>query len=247
IKKVIFRPSDLMWDSDINPEGLSIQLDKDFGGGFSGFFNTGVWMLDEDSSDTSDRFMTVVQPGFQYKWGRAKLGVAVASYFIDNIEDTILNNGGDSSGSYNTIEGSGLKYKYNVISPGVKLEVKEPFGDPVIQKIKLFGDFVHNPDPSDEENGWLGGVEFKIGGPLKIFDKEWKLAYLHRRLEKDAWLDIFPDSDAYSGHTDVKGHEIKIGYPLGKNTSLGFDYYLMERIQGQGRRHVFQADWMMEF
>lgn len=71
--------------------------------------------------------------------------------------------------------------------------------------------------------------------------------YIDRHLEKDAWIDIFPDSDAYSGHTDVKGHELAFTYGVGKNVTLGIDYYYMERIKGTGRRHLLQVDWKLKF
>ena len=71
--------------------------------------------------------------------------------------------------------------------------------------------------------------------------------YIDRHLKKDAWIDIFPDSDAYSGHTDVKGHELAFTYGVGKNVTLGIDYYYMERIKGTGRRHLLQVDWKLKF
>jgi len=103
---------------------------------------------------------------------------------------------------------------------------------------------VHNPDPSEENNGYLFGIKF---GAEKIKRGRWQAKYMYRHLEKDAWIDIFPDSDAYSGHTDVKGHEVTFTYGIGKNVALGIDYYYMERIKGTGRRHLLQIDWKIKF
>ncbi len=248
IKSEIFRPSDLLWDSDLHPEGLTIALAKKMND-VKLFANTGVWILGENSSDTSDPMMVVFQPGFEAKMGKAKLAMGVAGYFFNSVKGDRLSNGGDTSGSYNSLDsGNHLKYDYNAVSPSFKLSVKEPFGGSVIETMKFYGDYVHNPDPSEDNNGGLVGIGAKFGGPLQVFGKSWDLDYSYRYLEKDAWLDIFPDSDAYSGHTDVKGHEVKWKYPLGKNTSLGLDYYYMERIGSTaGRKHVLQADWGMKF
>jgi len=58
--------------------------------------------------------------------------------------------------------------------------------------------------------------------------------YIDRHLKKDAWIDIFPDSDAYSGHTDVKGHELAFTYGVGKNVTLGIDYYYISKALAEG-------------
>ncbi|MCF7888093.1 MAG: putative porin [Candidatus Omnitrophica bacterium] len=245
IKKEIFRPSDLLWDSDIHPEGLTIALDKKVND-TNLFANNAFWVLGESSSDTSDPVMWVVQPGFKTKLSDdVKLTAAVAGYFFDNVKGATLNHSAES----NTLENGVLKYNYNSVSPSIQLDIKEPFNIAVLDKMSLFGDFVYNPDPSDKNQGWLAGVKFKMAGPLKIFGKKWDLKYMYRHLEKDAWLDTFPDSDAQGGATDVKGHEVAISYPLGKNTSLGLDYYLVQNIDATDpkRRHVLQVDWEMKF
>jgi hypothetical protein len=190
--------------------------------------------------------MWVVQPGFKTKLSdNLKLTAAVAGYFFDNVKGATL----DHSAGSNTLENGVLKYNYNSVSPSIQLDIKEPFNITALDKMSLFGDFVYNPDPSDQNQGWLAGVKFKMAGPMKIFGKKWNLKYMYRHLEKDAWLDTFPDSDALGGATDVKGHEIAMSYPLGKNTSLGLDYYLVEKIDAADpkTRHVLQVDWKMKF
>ena len=244
IKKVIFRPSDLLWDSDINPEGGSLLLSKRMNN-CDLFMNTGFWVLDESSSDASDPFMWVIQPGFKYKFDeRTHIKMAVAGYIFDNVKGATLTNGDDNSGKYNTLEKGLLKYNYNSIAPSIEMGFKEPFGG-LIPYLAVFGDYVHNPDPSEENNGYLFGIKF---GDEKVKDQgQWQAKYMYRHLEKDAWIDIFPDSDAYSGHTDVKGHEVTFTYGIGKNVALGIDYYYMERIKGTGRRSLLQIDWKIKF
>jgi hypothetical protein len=245
IKNQLFRPTDLMWDSDINPEGATLNLKKKVSDNLELFGNLGVWMLEEGSGTTSDQYMVVGQPGFTWKVNKnVKLQSAVALYFMGDVKGNTLSNGSDSSGEYNTLTGAGnLMYEYNVVNPNFKLSITEPFGG-IVPYASLFGEFVHNPDPSDENNGWIAGISF---GSKKVKTAgDWQFKYMYRYLEKDAWLDIFPDSDAYSGHTDAKGHEIAFKYGLGKNTWLELDYYYMERIKGQGRRTVFQVDWNIQ-
>jgi len=244
IKKLIFRPSDLLWDSDINPEGISFLLSKKINH-CDLFMNTGFWILDEEKKGTADPYMWVIQPGIKYKFGKnVHLKLALAGYIFDNVKGATLTNGDDESGKYNTLERGLLKYNYNSIAPSIEIGFKKPFGG-LIPYLAVFGDYVHNPHPSKNNNGYLFGIKF---GDKKVkSQRQWQAKYMYRYLEKDAWIDIFPDSDAYSGHTDTKGHEVVFTYGLGKNVTLGIDYYYMERIKGIGRRHLLQVDWKIKF
>jgi hypothetical protein len=63
-----------------------------------------------------------------------------------------------------------------------------------------------------------------------------------------AWMDVYPDSDRYSGLTNVKGHEVILDIGLAKNVSLGLDYYRSEAIKGAKLpESVFQADVNFKF
>jgi len=245
IKDVLFRPSDLLWDSDINPEGLTVQLTKKVNDNLELFMNDSIWVLDESSSDTSDPFMLAFQPGFNYKISEnVNLKAGIAGYIFENVKGSSINNGKDTTGSYNTTSGGNLVYNYNSISPSLELGINEPFGG-LVPYLGFFGDYVYNPDPGTNNKGYLFGLKF---GAKKIVNAgDWQTQYMYRKLEKDAWLDIFPDSDFYGGHTDVKGHEIIFEYGLSKNTSIGLDYYSTERIGADSQAHVLQLDWMMKF
>jgi len=112
--------------------------------------------------------MWVIQPEFKYKFDKkAHLKLAVAGYIFDNVKGATLTNGSENSGKYNTLEAGLLKYNYNCIAPSVEFGIKEPFGG-LLPYLAVFGDYVHNPDPSSEENGYLAGIKF---GAKKI--KDW--------------------------------------------------------------------------
>ncbi|MDD4294092.1 MAG: putative porin [Candidatus Omnitrophica bacterium] len=246
IKNLIFRPTDLLWDSDINPEGVTVQLTKSANSDLGLFLNSSVWILDESSSDKSDPFMGVIQPGVEYNFGSlgligdVKVKLACAYYWFQGVKGSTL----DYSAGTNTLDGSVLKYEYDTISPAIEVKFSEPFNG-VVPMFALFAESVHNPDPANNNNGWAAGLKF---GDSKIGKwGDWQAGYLYRRLEKDAWLDAFPDSDAYSGGTGVKGHEITFEYGLSEHTSLGFDWYQMKQIEGAGENNVFQIDWQLKF
>ncbi len=250
VNKQLMVPTDFLWDTDVNPEGGSLQLAKDIPAitGLNLFFNTGAWIIDEYTENTDDPFMYYVQPGFSYKFleDNLTLKMACANYFFDNIQGRVL----DNSAATNSLVGTpaGLRYNYNTVSPSAELGIKDPLlvsGIAGLDYVGIFGEGIHNPDPSDDNNGWATGIRF---GAEKISDwGQWQAAYLYRRLERDAWLDTFPDADTQGGRTDVKGHEAILEIGLGKNTSLGIDWYEIERLKLDNRRNVFQVDWNMKF
>jgi hypothetical protein len=79
---------------------------------------------------------------------------------------------------------------------------------------------------------------------------EWKITYNYAKLEKDALLDVLPDSDRYGGKTGIAAHEGILEVALGKNTSLGFDYYYGKKLatkSAQAPAQVYQVDWNLKF
>ena len=69
---------------------------------------------------------------------------------------------------------------------------------------------------------------------------------MHRRLEKDAWLDIFPDSDAGGGQTNIEGPEIILSYRLAEDADLVVDYYGVGTINGTINNSI-QFDLITKF
>jgi len=73
-KNPLFTPADLIWDSDITPEGGAAQFNYNVCDSLGLFTNVGFFILDERNSETppppkerQDPFMYVVQPGFEWK------------------------------------------------------------------------------------------------------------------------------------------------------------------------------------
>jgi len=119
-----------------------------------------------------------------------------------------------------------------------------PFGSD-LPYFALFADYINNVEVSNDDEGYLFGFKF---GAKKVKTKgQWQFKYNYRRLETDAWLDIWPDSDAYGG-TNAKGHEFIFQYGLCININLVFDYYRTENIQGRTRsENRFQVDLNVSF
>ena len=65
-KNPIWRPSDLLWDSDINPEGGAIQLDLKALSNLDVFLTTGVFVIDERRGG-ADPLLIPIQGGAKVK------------------------------------------------------------------------------------------------------------------------------------------------------------------------------------
>jgi len=236
IKNPIWVPADLLWDGDINPEGAGANFHfKPF------FLNAGWFILDESSSDDSDPWMAFIQPGVKVKTSDSTyLKAAVTGYFFSSVEDP------DHSAGTNTRNADGLlEYKYNSVAAAAEFGIKEPFGK-AIEKLAFFGEGIYNPDPDSDEYGWLVGFKF---GSAKVKEfGDWQFKYMYRRLERDAWLDTFPDSDFFDGDTGVKGHEAILTFGLTKHVTFGLDYYFAQEIDDpELEQHLLQADLVLKF
>ena len=237
-------PSDLLWDSDINPDGVAVNLNYGLSSNIDAFFNTGLFILDESSSDTSDPFMYVLQPGVDVKLSDGiNLKTAVSYYGFDNIKGSAL----DYSSGTNSLSGGGLRYNYDSLGVSTEIGFKNPLGIEAVPYFALIGEYINNFDPSSDNNGFLVGCSV---GDKKVGKKgQWQAKYLYRRLERDAFPDTFPDSDFYGGETNAKGHEAIFQYGLLDNVILGLDYYYSEPIKGaaKNKEHLLQTDIVFKF
>ena len=110
----------------------------------------------------------------------------------------------------------------------------------------LFGNYLRAFDRGRDNIGWIAG--FKLG-QRKVEDAwQWQLRYSLRRLEKDAWLDNYPDSDFYGGSVNVKGHEVLLTLGLLRDFAVDLDYYDAKPVSGALKRErVFQTDINLKF
>jgi len=256
-KNPIWQPNDLLWDGDLNPEGANFQISYPLSPYLGLLFNGEVFIMGYDSAKGSDTVMWSFQPGFKYNWhDKISLKGAVAGYFFSNLKGK----GRFSKQATNSLDSTNAyKYNYNVVNPSLDIGFKDPFtAFPLLAKYipyaGIFGDFAYNPDPETGRGGFDAGVKFgheKVGGW-----GQWQAKVIYAKLGRDAFLDIFPDSDRYSGKTNMKSLEAVLEYGLGKNTSLCFDYYWSQSLSKQtsggaiGSRmpeQLVQVDWNLKW
>ena len=209
--------SQLIWDSDLNPEGLALSYNKDIMkdlnlfGAFSGFY-----LLER--ATRSDSWLLGLQGGFKYKIIDDKLYLKSAIGYFDLTSIKGYPTIYDITKSYgNTVDAS-KNYAFNYR----EFEFAGEVGGKVWKyPVSAFGDFVKNTAAGVVNDlGWLAG--FSIGEAVEPLT--WALRYDYRKLESDAVLGVFPYSDSFGGGTNGKGHQIVAEMAVAKNVKLGVTY-----------------------
>ncbi len=244
---VLWEPTDLIWDTDITPEGAVIGFNKTLDPKTSVFMKAGPLVLVDDTSTTSGAMAYIVQPGINYAFNDTLSLNGAVSYGYFQVKGSAASS---YSNGQNTKIGTSYANDYSDISPALELTIKEPFKSLGlnVENLKFFGEYVNNLAVSNKNTG--SSLGFQLGNEKINKWGDWQFKYIYAMLEKDAVLDILPDSDRYKGKTGMRSHEGALSYGLGKNTFLGFDVYRSWNIVGTSRKApetLIQADWNMKF
>ena len=212
---------DIIWDSDISPEGLAVTYKYPLGGSTELFGSAGHYTL-KDNVDGE---------GVQFKHDlRLYAGQLGARFAItDNLKMTL----GGSLYAYDNDDSSACPttgavtapcaLAVNGNSPGEQFKLYEGFGQLDIgglpMPLSLYGQYVHNAEASNnQDTGWLAGVKTKIYG--------FGLDYNYRDVQQNAVVGAFTDSDFANGFTGSRGSKLKVSYELDKNFTLGATYFM---------------------
>ncbi len=233
IKKSLMIFSDLLWDSDIRPEGIGMKYNmKSIG------INTGMFIIDENKQD-KDPVLLYIQPTIKVNiTNNSKIETFITYYNFMNIVGQTL----DYSSGTNTTDSLGnLLYKYNVVHGGFRITLKNT----LIPFFSLFGEIAYNTAITTNNIAYLGGI--KIGQTKMEKIGDWQIKYMYRYLESDSWLDIFPDSDAFGGSTNITSHEAEIKIGLSKHVYGSLDVYHSQTISANNTQNLAQLDLVWKF
>lgn len=231
VKEAICYLSDLLWDSDLRPEGVGSRWMKEIRSRRV-FINSGIWILDERKGG-DDPYLFYVQPVIETKNFKRFLWKAyVGCYIFENVKGDLL----DHSSGTNTRYIGVLRYDYKVVSSGLSVR----FEKSSLFSLSVFGEYAINTMVEKGNKAYLfGGILEKGTG--------WTLKFMQRRLEKDAWLDIFPDSDAFNGQTGVEGQEVILEKRLTEHAFVSLDYYHMKSLLTGNWLRLMQIDLLWKF
>ena len=234
--------SDLMFDTDVRPEGIGGTYETILNEQLS-FFSAFGGHYVEERSTAADTSLWAAQAGVTYKLPQLEGGSLTAGvgYFdYGNIQDeealgtsaTNFRGNSDANGVYES--------DYNIL---------QFFGEAAFTvaglPCRVFGDLlINDAAESDEDTGYLVGAG--IGKCKK--PGSWQLVYNYRDLEADAAVGALVDSTFGGGGTAVEGHKLSGAYQLAKNIKVGLNYMMAERTRSETTDHdVLQFEVNFKF
>jgi len=239
-----YRVSEMVWDDDLTPEGLSENVTLKIADTFLLFANAGQFVLDEDSTDNNDQWLFGEQAGVQL--GVAKdtyVTLAGAFYSFKNVPGNPPNSLSqvttqdgntrfatcpstlgptDVPGVTCATTAGTLRNPFRVLNITAQLTTKV-----ADLPILLHGDYVKNlaDTTTDKDTGYQAGLQVGKASDART----WEVAYFYRLLETDATVADVSESDfGANGGTNRKGHVVWIGYSPNKAIQIKTRYFMTE-------------------
>ncbi len=249
--------TDLVWDEDINFDGVAAQFKQDLTYRLKGFATVGWFPVQEVELSSSDKYMTGAQAGVDWTFHpNHELKVGLAYYDFHHIT------GQQSDSSLLDYKAPQFVQKGNtmfhirtdtLVSTGLfalapdfkELNLTASWDmytfDPV--HVVLTGDFVKNVGFDRQEIRQRTGLDIEpktrgyhlklaVGNPVMKKRGNWQFIAAYKYLERDAVLDAFTDSDFHLGGTDAKGWIMGGSYGLARNTWLTLRWLSANEIDG---------------
>lgn len=215
--------NELLWDNDLNPEGIAAQYAMPLNEIDQVCLNGGGFWVDESTLDI-DTSLWGAQAYWKRMMGNPDYVLAGVSYYdYGNLKGRTALSGTWSSASLffgNTSSGNVYRDDYDIF---------EAFGEYGFtcagMPTAIFGSCVWNiAASSKEDTGWLIGTKLN-----KAKDPgSWEFSYDYRELDADAVVGGFTESDFLGSVTNSRGHKLGFKYQLTKNIQSGLTYYHLE-------------------
>lgn len=205
----------LIWDGDLNPEGIVTTYKTVWTNGFNLMANAGSYVLSEEKGD--DIQLWAGQLAAEMKAGSSTVRLGLSDFYYHNAEDkgagAGLTSGANTAGTgFNLVEGFGT--------------IGFSAGIPVTFK----GQYVINTEAENrDDKACLVGVT--LGNAKKKGD--WEVGYDWRDTGNDAVPDGFNDSDFAYGVAGSYGHSVFAKYQVAKNIQAAAAYMLAVNNKGQ--------------
>ncbi len=234
--------SQLIWDGDLNPEGVAASYSYQLNDTLKAFANGGGFWVDENSGAV-DPSVWGAQAGLTADIESVTLTAGASYYNYGNVDgggalwdgDFFGNNTDDLDG-----DGDGDVFATDFDMVELFAEAKTQIGS---MPVAVFGDYVDNTAASSENAGYLVGITLnKTKAP-----GSWQAGYDYRDLENDAVVGTLCDSDFAGGGTGGKGHKFAFGYQISKNVKAAATYFLNERNETEDDYRRLQLDIELKF
>lgn len=232
---VPFETTELVFDGDLNLEGISALLNRKIGKQEVFLRMGGFWTAERGPDGNSKHALTQGlfdgQAGVKFRSN--KLGGHLAVSYIDfgNLKSNptvwTSNNGAGNSLVPITGRGTdtlGYRWDYNLIELNGSLKFKLDKIEPGL----MFGFVTNSAAEKDEaydktlNTGWMAGLTAKfMKTPI-----DWDLTYNYRVLQKDAVVGAYAESDPAGGGTNYNGHKVSAGFTVMPSTRIVGSYLM---------------------
>jgi hypothetical protein len=227
-KNPLWTPKDLLWDSDLRPEGIALPLRFTLTERVDAFFTPAYLVVSEDvAGSRKDASVLALQAGASFAvTDRVSVKLAPTYYNFSGLKGgpgplalDVPSNARDGAGN--------LLNDYDALTLGAQMDIA---ATKLVSTVSVFGEWVSAFDSNDDDNGWLLGIAF---GDAKVKGRgDWRFKYNYRRLEADAWPEFLADSDHFFGATNTKGSELEFAWGLARGVNLSLDYYSQAKFLG---------------
>jgi hypothetical protein len=222
-----FYNTDIMWDPDVNPEGVYESYRYSGSKIFQPFIYLSQMVVNENNR-TPDAMLYLTQAGFDWKIGPVKWMLAGSYYSWSNLAGTKwMGTGEYNSGGGNTFitdSAGNIRYKYDYKLWEAISTIDFDLGP---FPVALDLDYVRNTAegvPSDEDSACY--ASFKIG---RDKDKgDYSLFYKYAYIEQNAVVGAINDQDFYGANR--KGHKIALHYWPFKNTLVRAVFFYTDPV-----------------
>ena len=209
-KSPLHRPAPLVWDSDVNPEGVVMHYAQ------RDMFATAMAFWTAERSSGDDSFMLGAQLGWRHEFAAGPellLGTSIYEHTDIKGEAPLF----DGLARGNSIDAAG-NYAFDFRQVEVFGEVDlAHLGVPV----SLFAQYVKNTRAGSRDSAFALGA---LWSPLE----RWELAYNYRDVDADAVLGIFTDSDFGLGNADASGHVFASSFDITEAVGMKMTYFKSE-------------------
>ncbi|MFH1477439.1 MAG: putative porin [Verrucomicrobiota bacterium] len=247
---MIMLPDDLIWDGDLNPEGLAAKAK--FGNDFVTLLLNGEGLFIQERNAQKNATGLAGQAALKFQFmPEIALTVGGAYYAFQNFEGYDVIDWENKNNSYgnSTINGSVSGSTTNKawacgFTPVIGIAQLDLYlGLP----LSFYGQLLTNPKADANKNGYMGGVSLGKAKNPRTFE----VGYSYTKLEKDATLGMFTDSDRWGGGTDGEGSKFYGKYQIMKNLQACATFFLDQKkisaANGGTDYNRFQLDLQASF
>lgn len=250
------RPTDLVWDGDVNPEGMALTGEMKAGDSLTLMASAGNFWINEISSKNKgtktpeDIMLRGAQLAGKIKISDdVSLTVGGEYYTYDSLKGRKVSDaefsGEDSSYGNSTIKMGEdedvyhvFKYDYNELGAFAELGIKATI------PLKAVVHYVSNDDADTDNTGYSYAV--KAGKAKKA--GSWEVGAQYFELEKDAVFGHLTDSDRFGGGTDGKGWKLSGAYAIADGLTGGITYLINDKkIENSTDYNRLQIDLVAKF